>query len=268
MYEIRRIKGKKSGFTLIELLVVIAIIALLLSIIMPALRRTKEQAKMIVCHSNCRNMLMATLLYGEANEGKMPEYDLDGLWVNKFSDILEEVDQARICPVAKIDKEKAVLGDIRVGTARESWMWAWGTDEPEFGSYSLNGWFYTDDIYKTYSEGYCPNPNYMIASIQAVKSPFITPIFGDSVWIDAWPEHTNTCPANFDLEGDADNGGNMARYIIDRHRDKVNMGFIDGHAGPIELKSLWTLKWYEDFITASDMTRDDGSDIYSYRPYQ
>jgi len=45
---------KRRGFTLIELLVVIAIIALLLSILMPALRRGKEQGKMGRCLGNLR----------------------------------------------------------------------------------------------------------------------------------------------------------------------------------------------------------------------
>ena len=40
---------KRRGFTLIELLVVIAIIAVLMAILMPALRRVKEQGKMISC---------------------------------------------------------------------------------------------------------------------------------------------------------------------------------------------------------------------------
>ena len=45
-----------KGFTLIELLVVIAIIAVLLAIIMPALRKVRETAKETICKSNLRNI--------------------------------------------------------------------------------------------------------------------------------------------------------------------------------------------------------------------
>ena len=44
----------KQGFTLIELLVVISIIALLLSILMPALQKIKEQARAVICTANLR----------------------------------------------------------------------------------------------------------------------------------------------------------------------------------------------------------------------
>ena len=51
------------GFTLIELLVVIAIIALLLAILMPAMRKAKEFARETTCKSNQRSIGLAILMY-------------------------------------------------------------------------------------------------------------------------------------------------------------------------------------------------------------
>lgn len=62
----------KKGFTLIELLVVIAIISLLLSILMPALRRVKEAGKRILCLSNVKTLSMGYIMYLDAHEGKLP----------------------------------------------------------------------------------------------------------------------------------------------------------------------------------------------------
>ena len=60
------------GFTLIELLVVISIIALLLSILMPALSKVRVQARQAVCVSNCRQWSLATVNYAVDNEDKFP----------------------------------------------------------------------------------------------------------------------------------------------------------------------------------------------------
>lgn len=61
-----------GGFTLIELLVVIAIIALLLSILMPALRKAKAIARNVVCMSNMKQQNLIFTLYTQDNDGRYP----------------------------------------------------------------------------------------------------------------------------------------------------------------------------------------------------
>ena len=62
----------RRGFTLIELLVVIAIIALLLSILMPALGMVKEKAREVVCRTNLKQYGVAMTSYLAENDDKFP----------------------------------------------------------------------------------------------------------------------------------------------------------------------------------------------------
>ena len=63
---------RRSAFTLVELLVVIGIIALLISILMPALNQAREQSNRTVCLSNLRELAMAMTMYTGDNQGKLP----------------------------------------------------------------------------------------------------------------------------------------------------------------------------------------------------
>jgi len=65
--------AKRRGFTLIELLVVIAIIALLLSILTPALNTVKERARRVICQSNLHQWILAISAYSGANDNKLLE---------------------------------------------------------------------------------------------------------------------------------------------------------------------------------------------------
>jgi len=68
-----RVERKSKGFTLIELLVVIAIIAVLLSILMPAMRKIKEVAREQVCKSHLKQIGLAVAMYLDDYERKIPD---------------------------------------------------------------------------------------------------------------------------------------------------------------------------------------------------
>jgi prepilin-type N-terminal cleavage/methylation domain-containing protein/prepilin-type processing-associated H-X9-DG protein len=67
-----RLVRHRRAFTLVELLVVIGIIALLISILLPALNRAREQANLIACSSNLRQIGTLVQLYAAENHGYFP----------------------------------------------------------------------------------------------------------------------------------------------------------------------------------------------------
>lgn len=70
---------KRHAFTLIELLVVIAIIALLLSVLLPGLKRAKDYAKQVICATRLKQTGVGIRMYADAFDGYLPDdHDLDG----------------------------------------------------------------------------------------------------------------------------------------------------------------------------------------------
>lgn len=63
---------RKQAFTLIELLVVVAIIAILASMLLPALAGAKVSARKVLCMNNQKQISLATIMYGDDFNGYFP----------------------------------------------------------------------------------------------------------------------------------------------------------------------------------------------------
>lgn len=70
----RRRRRPGAGFTLVELLVVVALIALLVSVLLPALGRARQQARAAACQANLHNLGLAVCMYADSNRGWLPEW--------------------------------------------------------------------------------------------------------------------------------------------------------------------------------------------------
>jgi len=86
-----------AAFTLIELLVVIAIIAILASMLLPALGRAKETGRRIACANDVRQLALSATMYADDNNGFYPERTVGPRWPERLRAIYQEVRLLR-CP--------------------------------------------------------------------------------------------------------------------------------------------------------------------------
>ena len=141
--------GQKTGFTLIELLVVIAVIAILAAMLLPALARSKAQARSIVCKNHLHEMGMALQMY--VNDDKVYPYGFlsfpgpgEEWYTFRWFEALQPyyslnwTNPAYHCP--------AYSGAVGFGGAVPDW---------DFGSYSYNvdGTCQNEFAYRTYTLG-------------------------------------------------------------------------------------------------------------------
>jgi len=247
---------RKRGFTLIELLVVIAIIALLMSILMPALQRVKNQAKGVICLERLRQWGVMWKLYCDNNNDRFLSGAGGGCgywWMDTMAPYYAQgepgpEDEMRFCPQAKLYR-----GTYRIG----KWThlaWSAPGRTPEWrGSYNVNGWICDPPAGATSVWGRSPASDHW--GTPSVKGANNIPVFTGGWWVDAWPRETDQPPAVIEGPPDRPNTNEMERVCVDRHDGFVNCVFADWSVRKVGLKELWTLKWHRSYDIAGPWTK-------------
>jgi prepilin-type N-terminal cleavage/methylation domain-containing protein len=264
---------KRRGFTLVELLVVIAIIALLMSILMPALGRVRKQAKSVLCQSNMKQWGNCYAMYADAWDGSTPAGWLAGTnlpssmdyakcyWMEALRPYYMNEHDLRCCPMAAKPGTKLGLGpwggvDIAWGVfgepgeldrIGEPYSWAYVVIG-DYGSTGNNGWVADPPPNVTPADLGEDHPvawnwrNFNISGAGQV------PLHGDNQWIDCWPMVTDEIPLYEDEEFSVYSAySHMVRICINRHDGFVNWVFMDYSVRPVGLKELWNFKWHRGY---------------------
>ena len=236
----------KDGFTLVELLVVIAIIALLMSILLPALGRVRKQAKLVICQSNLRQWASCFAMYTDENDGHFnPGWDVgeQALWMVALRPYYQESKDLLLCPMAT-----KLMSQHGIGSKAS---WERTVETPEGGkilvisSYNINSW--TNDMTADRDHR---KEIWFWKSVQSVRSSSNIPVLADGTWNDGWP-FPNDDPPAYDGEFGGYDGSaktdEMKHFCISRHGEYINGLFMDWSVRKIGLKELWTLKWHRGF---------------------
>jgi len=252
-----------TGFTLIELLVVISIIALLVSVLMPALSKAKKSAQAAVCLAHLHQWSLAWKQYTQDNDGRV---DMGVEWILPLVPYFLNVQKEKlvdgrlydrtllICPSAKKPLSLPPPGDPWVRGAKFN---AWAKWE-EFdvnkealfvGSYGINmfvvehfdadeknddkGTRTWDEVWNTANDKRAAYVPLLLDSARWRHTPNLE---------DNPPEYDGEIYFSIPVNVDEIKG-----FCQNRHNERVNCLFLDFSTRPVGLKELWELWWHRNW---------------------
>ena len=213
---------KKSAFTLIEVLVVISVIGLLMGVLLPALRSSRQAGQQIVCASNLRQIMVAVHLYSDDNSNWLPMAEPPGRefphpknWFMN-AQLLSNMDIA-----LNISPDNEILGPatkpslLTCPADQTPRQWRDGTELNYALSYGMNG---------TWGAGGRPDHTRQ-RRLTEFRSPSNVMGLTDASGEEFAPGIVlyHSCPRE---------------NVTFRHRGRTNAVFLDGHTEPLKKNDI------------------------------
>ena len=225
-------RKKKCGFTLVELLVVISIIAMLLAILMPALKKARDVARSVICQARNRQIGIALNTYAEANKG----YYLLHEWLYNTPGAPPDGGYwfARIAPY--VDAKTKIATSVMLRCPA-------GDAIKEYKKEYVFGWVATDYGHQQAQASLAARANVQLSSIEKPTefSPFFDCFYGNKngalgfMTGDQWYGKTYSL---VDSEAYVEYQSKVFRHSGNK---AINALYIDGHTGSVRKRQkFWS----------------------------